>query len=133
VIYKSRETNSLKRLYIKAKANKLKLTDNGCVRNHKLQGSQPNTKQKLRQVAIMGANWSMKKARMQNHMSIMQHTKSARETTTTMSNKKHMHFKDCKPKRRQLPQESSSKTTTMQSANNKVRDIALMKGQYHLE
>jgi hypothetical protein len=78
VIYKSRETNSLKRLYIKAKANKLKLTDNGCVRNHKLQGSQPNTKQKLRQVAIMGANWSMKKARMQNHMSIMQHTKSAR-------------------------------------------------------
>jgi hypothetical protein len=38
------------KLYIKAIANKLKLVDNGYVRNHKLQGSQPNTKQKPRQV-----------------------------------------------------------------------------------
>ena len=100
-------------------ANKLKLANNGYVRNHKLLGSQPNTKQKSRQVDVLGIDWSRKHKSISNQDAktheyhICSTTDLQEKQQQQRSNKKHMQCGLKAANRREdiLPQESSSRTT----------------------
>jgi hypothetical protein len=100
-------------------ANKLSLTDNGYVRNHKLQGSQPNTKQKSRQVDGLGTNWSRKHKVYQTRMQKTHEYHAAQQIFKRNSNNQRPIRNICNAawraanwRENRFPQESSSRTAT---------------------
>ena len=103
------------KLYIKAIANKLKLAENGYVRNHKLQGSQSNTKQKPRQVGKKApwaptetgntkkTPWTPKITRSDRHEYHATQQNFKRSNNNQYDQLRSSDYMNCKPKRRQHP------------------------------
>jgi hypothetical protein len=121
-------------------ANKLKLANNGYVRNHKLLGSQPNTKQKSRQVDVLGIDWSRKHKSISNQDAKTHEYHAAQQIFKRNNNNKGPTRNICNSAWRLQTEEKTAyhkkvhpEQPPIQLANINLKVVALMKVQYHVK